>query len=156
MPTVYLLLGVQGSGKSAWAKANAGRLSAAVLSSDAIRNELEAQGRETDAENGDKVFAILNERLEQLLKESRNVISDATHAKRAWRNDEIAIARRLGAKVVAVWFDVPLTVCRYRNGARPRAGAWGDRYVPDGFLREVARTFEPPGPGEFDEVWRVQ
>lgn len=154
MPTLYLLLGVQGSGKSTWAKADAGRLNAVVLSSDAIRNELEAQGREMDAKNGDKVFAIFNGRMEQLLQEGKNVISDATHARRIWRQDEIAIARRLGARIVGVWFDVPLEECRRRNASRA-GGPWGERAVPDSFVREVARAFAPPQPGEFDEVWRL-
>ncbi|MEK7277919.1 MAG: AAA family ATPase, partial [Chloroflexota bacterium] len=67
MPAVYILLGVQGSGKSTWAQANAAKLSAEVVSSDAIRNELESQGRHADAPNGDEVFAIFNARLERTL-----------------------------------------------------------------------------------------
>ncbi len=154
LPTLYMLLGLQGSGKSAWAKANAGRLQAVVLSSDAIRNELEAQGQEADALNGDRVFAIFNERLKRLLKAGKNVISDATHARRAWRSDELAIARDRGAKVIAVWFDTPLALCRKRNAARP-GGPWGERVVPDDLLQYLARTFEPPGEDEFDEVWKI-
>ena len=41
---LYVLIGIQGAGKSTWAKANAGRLQAAIVASDDIRNELEAGG----------------------------------------------------------------------------------------------------------------
>jgi|CXWL01.1.fsa_nt_gi predicted kinase len=152
MAIVYLLIGFQGSGKSVWANENAGQLEAEVISSDEIRNEFEAQGKE--AMNNEQVFAILNARLEELLRAGRKVILDATHARRAWRVDSLKIARQHGATVVGVWFDVPLAVCRQRN-ARRQGRVWGERAVPDAFLLGVARGFEGPEAGEFDEVWRV-
>ena len=154
MPAVYILLGVQGSGKSTWAQANAAKLSAEVVSSDAIRNELESQGRRADAANGDVVFAIFNARLERMLLDGKDVIADATHARKTWREPAARTARRLGAKIIGVWFDVPLAVCLQRNAARP-GGGWGDRVVPEEFLIEVAKGFEKPEEGEFDEVWKI-
>lgn len=152
MPILYLLVGVQGAGKTTWARSNAARLKAEVLSSDAIRNELEALGRK--ASNGDEVFAIFHERLREMLAQGSDVIADATHARRAWRRDALAVARRLGAKIVAVWFEVPLDVCLQRNASR-RGGLWGERAVPESFLRDVWRHFERPGGDEVDEVWKV-
>ncbi|MBI3243867.1 MAG: ATP-binding protein [Chloroflexi bacterium] len=152
MATVYLLIGLQGSGKSVWANENAGWLEAEVISSDEIRNELEAQGK--DAMNNGRVFAIFNERLERELQRGRNVILDATHARRTWRADSLAIARQHGSAAVGVWFDVPLVVCRQRNASR-KGELWGERAVPDNFLLGVARGFEGPEAGEFDEVWRI-
>ncbi|MGH2522053.1 MAG: AAA family ATPase [Anaerolineales bacterium] len=154
MPTAYILIGVQGSGKSIWAHANAGRLNAVVLASDEIRNELEAQG--IDATNeGDRVFATVEARLGRLLDEGQNVIVDATHARVRWREKEVAVARRRGAKVIAVWFDVPLGVAIERNAGRP-GGPWGERVVPKNVLLGVAHGFQPPISGEFDEVWRLR
>lgn len=123
-----------------------------MISSDEIRNEIEAQGK--DAMNNGQVFTIFNERLEWLLKSGRNVILDATHARRAWRAASLKIARQRGATVVGVWFDVLLAACRQRNASR-KGGLWGERAVPDAFLLDVARGFEGPAEGEFDEVWRV-
>ena len=152
MPIVYLLIGLQGSGKSYWANENASRLEAEVISSDAIRNELEAKG-EKEIDNK-RVFTIFNRRLDELLRAGRNVILDATHARRAWRVDSLKIARQHGATVVGVWFDVPLAVCRQRN-ARRQGRLWGERAVPDAFLLSVACGFERPQAGEFDKVWRI-
>lgn len=155
MSTAYLLLGVQGSGKSTWAAANADRLQAVVLASDTVRNELAQQGQAVDAYNSDPVFAIFNQRLGEYLQTGRNVISDATHARRAWRQDEIMIGRNAGAHLVGVWFDLPLAVCLTRNAQRT-GRTWGNQAVPESYLRQVAAQFEPPTVAEFDEVWRVR
>jgi predicted kinase len=150
---VYLLLGAQGSGKSTWARASAEGLAATVLASDEVRNELERTGA-GDPNDGDRVFQIVEAELDALLAQGRNVIVDATHARRKWRQGEIAVARGRGARVVGVWFDAPLAVCLARNAARP-GGGWGDRTVPDDLLKWVWEGFEKPGAGEFDEVWRI-
>jgi predicted kinase len=89
--------------------------------------------------------------LEALLSQGRNVIVDATHARRNWRSNEIAIARQHGARLVGVWFDVPLEVCLAHNATRP-GGGWGDRQVPESMLRWVWEGFEKPELEEFDEV----
>jgi hypothetical protein len=52
---------------------------------------------------------------------------------------------------VAVWFDVPLEVSLARNAQRP-GGAWGDRPVDEGFIRQLWHATEPPGTDEFDEI----
>ncbi len=153
MPTVYLLLGAQGSGKSTWAAANAGRLEAAVLASDEVRNELERSGA-GDPNDGDQVFQIVEAELDRRLSLEQNVIVDATHARRKWRRNETAIARRRRARLVGVWFDAPLELCLARNTARP-GGGWGDRVVPEELLRWVWEGFEQPEAGEFDELWKM-
>jgi predicted kinase len=93
-------------------------------------------------------------RTRPLLAQGRNVIVDATHARRKWRRNEIDIARARRAHVVGVWFNVSLADCLARNADRP-GGGWGDRVVPDDLLEWVWRGFEQPEPGEFDEVWQV-
>ena len=74
---LYVLIGIQASGKSTWARANAGALQAEVVASDEIRNELEAEGLEAEHE-GDRVFSIFEARVARLLDNGRNVIADAT------------------------------------------------------------------------------
>lgn len=154
MTNVYILIGLQGAGKTTWAKANAERLKAVVLSSDEIRNEMVRRGQSSEAENGDAVFAIFNRRLAELVQVGQNVISDATHVRQVWRNDEIELARLLGAKVIGVWLDTPLDVCLQRNALR-HGEAWGEREVSEEFVRHLANSFESPKSGEFDEVWRL-
>lgn len=154
VPAVYILIGAQGSGKSTWARANAARLQAEVLASDEVRNELETT-KQGDPEDGDQVFAVVETRLADLLAARRNVIVDATHAVRDWRKNHLAIARRAGARTVAVWFDVPLGVALQQNRRKPGGPLWGDRRVPEPVVRGIHRKLEPPGEDEFDEIWRV-
>jgi protein phosphatase len=150
-PTAYFLLGAQGAGKTTWAAAHAARLSAVILASDEIRNELEALGTDATSEN-ERVFALLEARLDVLLAQGKNVLVDATHARRSWREKEVAIARAHGAQTVAIWFDVPLAVCLQRNARKPGTQRWGERIVSPEFLRAVYLSLEPPTRAEFDEI----
>ncbi|MEP7359336.1 MAG: ATP-binding protein, partial [Anaerolineales bacterium] len=88
----------------------------------------------------------------QHLGAGRNVIADATHARRAWRANEVAVARRYAARVVAIWFHLPLAVCQTRNAGKPGGEHWGDRIIPLDVLRDMSEHFEPPGADEFDQV----
>ena len=151
--TLFVLIGVQGSGKSTWARANAERLNAVVVASDEIRNELEAAGMDAMGLS-DHVFAILENRVDKLLKQGRSVLVDATHARRAWRANVLAIARRRRARRVAIWFDLPLEVVRERNLSKT-GGDWGNRVIPEDLLLDYWSQFEPPGADEFDEVRKV-
>ena len=151
--TLFVLIGIQGSGKTTWALQNAGPLGAVVVASDEIRNELEAAG--LDAMGlGDHVFAILEDRVARWLDQGRSVIVDATHARRSWRQNILALARQRGVRRVAVWFDLPLAVVRQRN-QRKAGRDWGNRVIPDALLLNYWNQFEPPGADEFDEVWKV-
>jgi protein phosphatase len=150
-PTAYFLLGAQGAGKTTWATAHAAQLSAVILASDDIRNELEALGTDATSEN-ERVFALLEARLGVLLAQGKNVLVDATHARRSWREKEVAIARAHGAQTVAIWFDVSLAVCLQRNARKPGTQRWGERIVSPEFLRAVYLSLEPPTRAEFDEI----
>jgi predicted kinase len=151
MAILYVLIGVQGAGKSTWARANAERLDAVVVASDDIRNELDAAGVDPTNE-GDRVFAIFDGRVARLLDAGRNVIADATHARERWRANILAIARQRGGQRVAVWLDLPLAVCRARNAHKPGGPLWGNRIVAEEVLQDMWRTFEPPVADEFDEI----
>jgi predicted kinase len=152
--TLFVLIGVQGAGKSTWARANAARLGAVIVASDDIRNELEAAGVDA-TDRSDDVFDLLEERVARLLDEGTSVLVDATHARRDWRKNILAVACERGARRVAIWFDVPLEAALARNARRP-GGRWGERPVPEPFLLDVWQGFEPPGEGEFDEVVRLR
>jgi predicted kinase len=155
MPSLYVLVGIQGAGKTTWARANAERLDAVVVASDDIGNELEAAGVDPTNE-GDRVFAIFDERVARLLDAGRNVIADATHARGSWRANILAIAHQRGAQRVAIWLDVPLAVARERNARKPGGPLWGNRVVAEEVLLGVWRTFEPPAASEFDEIRTIK
>jgi predicted kinase len=133
---VVLLVGLPGSGKSTWR--NDERLPA--LSSDAIRVWLADD--ENDQTIHARVFQTLRYLLRQRLAIGRPVTCvDATSLTPAERRPYIEIARAFGCDVEAVFFDVPLEVCRERNAGRSRV-------VPDDVLDKMAAKLVPPGPDE--------
>jgi len=150
--TLYVLCGLPGAGKSTWARENAGRLQAVVVCSDDVRRDFEADGR--DPWDGDSVFAEVELRARGLLRADRSVVLDATHFERRYRTYIQDVVSGIGVRRIAVWFVVPLEVCLQRNAGR-NSLAFGNRRMPDEFVRGLAEGFEPPGGDEFDEVFTV-
>ena len=149
MKTLYVLIGAPGSGKSAWARENGLRLGAVVVGSDDVRGEFEARGG--NPLDGDAVFAEVERRARDRLAAGQSVILDATHYRRQYRTYAIGLARDLGARRVAIWFDVPLAECLRRNAGRT-GGTFGDEPVPDQVVRDIFAHLQPPRPDEFDEI----
>jgi predicted kinase len=154
MPTLYVLIGLPGSGKSHWAQTNAHRIGAVVVGSDEVRAELQARGE--NPHNGDAVFAEVERRARAYLQADRSVILDATHYQRRYRNYAIDLAHQLRVPCVGVWFDAPLDEVLRRNGWRT-GDRFGAQRVPDYTIREMAAHFDPPGrDDEFDRVVSIK
>ena len=152
MNTVYVLIGAPGSGKSTWARENAARFGAVVVGSDDVRNDFHANGQ--NPLDGDAVFAEVERRARDVLRAGRCVILDATHYRRRYRTYAVDVARDLGARRVALWFDVPLAECLRRNAHRS-VMAFGGEPVPSQVVRDIFGQLEPPRPDEFDEIVRI-
>lgn len=152
MATLYVLVGLPGSGKSHWARAYADRVEAVVVGSDDVRNDFRVDGR--NPLDGDVVFAEVEQRARALLQTDRSVILDATHALRRFRRYAVTLARDLHVPCVAIWFDVPLSTALERN--RWRAGdRFGETVVPNRVIRDLYSHFEPPTSEEFDRIVRI-
>jgi predicted kinase len=153
MPTLYILIGLPGSGKSHWAQANADRIGAVVVGSDEVRAEFQACGQ--NPYDGDAVFAEVERRARAYLQADRSVILDATHYQRRYRRYATALARQLRVPCVAVWFDTLLDEVLQRNGWRT-GDRFGEQRVPDYTIREMAAHFDPPGRDKFDRVVSIK
>ena len=121
MPTLILLSGLPGSGKTTFAAQLAPRLDACVLESDLVRRELFPKRRYTHKESG-AVFAEVRKRAEEALEQGRDVIIDATNLRERERRGFLELAERQGAPVVAVRLTAPDAVVRERLSG-PREGA---------------------------------
>src|SRR5215471_14058491 len=129
---IVVLVGLPGSGKSTYLE----RLGAAGLSSDAIRRQLADD--ETDQTIHERVFQTLRYLLRQRLALGRPVTYiDATNLTPQERAPYLGIGKSYGCEVEAVFFDVPLDVCRDRNARRRRI-------VPDNALTSMAAKLLPP------------
>lgn len=136
MPRVILAVGLPGSGKSTYLAG----LGAHPISSDAIR--LQLADDETDQTIHERVFATMRYLLDQRLELCRPITYiDATNLTRRDRLPFIEMARRHGSEVEALYFDIPLAVCKARNAGRPRI-------VPQEALDLMAAKLELPSPEE--------
>jgi predicted kinase len=129
---IVLLVGLPGSGKSTYLE----RLGVQALSSDAVRGLLADD--ETDQSIHREVFATLRYLLRRRLALLRPVnYLDATHLTVRERRPYVKMGQLYGCAVEAVFFDVPLEVCRKRNRGRRRM-------VPEDVLERMAAKLTPP------------
>ena len=129
---IVVLIGLPGSGKSTWLE----RMGAAGLSSDAIRKLLADD--EGDQTIHQRAFQALCYLLVKRLAIGRPVTYiDATNLTAAERAPYIRIGKARGGEVEAVFFDVPLEICRARNARR-------ERVVPEDALAKMAAKLAPP------------
>jgi len=135
-PRLAILVGLPGSGKSTYVQ----QLKLPALSSDEIRRLL-ADDPEDQTIHA-RVFSTLRYLARQRLAIGRPVTYiDATHLTPHERKPWIEMARECGCDIEAVFFDVPVEICRARNRRRHRV-------VPEYAMDRMAAKLRPPALGE--------
>lgn len=129
-------MGLPGSGKSYWA--NEQKLP--VLSSDAIREMLTGDASNQNANR--IVFGVLRSLLIARIKAGAPVTCvDTTALTPRERRSFVRLAELWDCEIEAVFFDVPLEVCKARNQARHRV-------VPESVMDRFAARLRPPSVDE--------
>lgn len=142
MATLYVAVGLPGSGKSTWGNS---REELKVHSSDLIRKEL--YGSESIQGNNNIIFDILHKRIEADLIAGMDCYYDATSLTASLRKGIINRFRPHADKIVALYFNEPIEVCKERNSNR-------ERKVPNGVIDKMASRLTPPELNEgFDEIF---
>ena len=148
MNTLYITVGLPGSGKSTYAKEFIKGKEIEYLSSDSLRA---VYGKsEEDQTVTPLVFGHIKRKVDEFLKDGKNVLVDATSVNRRERSDYINNAKKYGAKVVAIVFKMDRQGLIDRNKKR---GEQGGRVVPDFVIDKMLAKFEEPSYGEgIDEI----
>ena len=149
-PTLYILCGVPGCGKSTWVrekmKENVNPIEPkwAYVSRDEVRFSMIKEEDDYFAKEK-QVFGEYVRRICESLKDTYavNTIADATHLNKISRDKLInAIYRmcpELEFDIVMVYFDVPVEVCIFRNNKRS-----GRARVPENVIKNMYATLEFP------------
>ena len=141
--TIYITVGLPGSGKSTYTKNFIKGKDIEYLSSDSLRAVF-GKG-EDDQTVTPFVFGHIKKKVDEFLKDGKNVLVDATSVNRKERSDYINTAKKYGAKVVALVFKMDRQGLIERNQKR---GTEGGRVVPDWVIDKMFAKFEEPSHSE--------
>jgi predicted kinase len=119
-PTLVVLCGLPGSGKSHFCRRLASRYPLASLISDALRKALFGQPTYSAEENR-RLFAACHLVLSRLLARGIPTIFDATNLREAHRRQVYSIADEHNAKLILVQLQAPPAVVHERLQARVQA-----------------------------------
>lgn len=142
-PSLVVLSGLPGSGKSYFARALARRYPATVLDSDALRAVLFEHPKHTQPEHA-RLFPAIHLLTERLLGSGAPVVVDATNLKEANRRAYYDIAARTGARIVLVRVWAPAAVTRQRLRSRSVSADPDDRSTADLAVYEAMRGEAEP------------
>ena len=145
--TLYITVGLPGSGRSTYVKNFIKDKEIEYLSSDSLRA---VYGKsEEDQTVTPLVFGHIKRKVDEFLKDGKNVLVDATSVNRKERSDYINTAKKYGAKVVAIVFKMDRQGLIDRNKKR---GEQGGRVVPDWVIDKMLNKFEEPSYDEGIDV----
>lgn len=150
---VFLLCGCPGSGKTTFARERIAKYGGYHISRDMIRFAILDKYGGDYFSHEDEVINTFYDNINELLdsdEECMDIYVDATHLTRAARLNVLNKIHKDNAYLIAVWFDVPLELCLYRNNQRT-----GRAKVPAKTIGDMFNRYSKPSKYDFDEVWRV-
>jgi protein phosphatase len=124
-PSLVVLIGPSGSGKSSFARRHFAATE--VISSDFCRGLVADDENDQSATND--AFAVLHFIAGRRLAQPRLTVVDATNVQRAARRPLVELAKQHDLFPVAIVLDLPEAVCQERNRSRPDR-SFGAHVVP--------------------------
>lgn len=142
-PTLYLLLGLPGAGKTTTAQTISQLTGAVHLSSDNFRLSLFETPTFTQDEH-DALYKMLDYMCELLLKHGTSVVYDANLNRQMHREEKYKVARKVDAKVQLIWLEVPRELAKKRRLATQDKELVPSDETPVKMFERIADIFEPP------------
>jgi predicted kinase len=146
-PTLHLLMGLPGSGKTTLGRQLEKKLNATYLSSDEYRIMLFKKPCFSQEEH-DMLYATLDHNVLHLLEAGHDVIYDANLNRRHHRQEKYDLAKKFDAKVILWWLQTTKNLAKAR-----RIESQDIRLVPEGETSErmfdrVTKVIEVPDENE--------
>lgn len=146
-PTLYLMLGYPGAGKTTAAEAVAKLTGAVHLSSDKLRIAMFAKPEFSKTEH-DAVYNTLDYLTQLLLKSGTSVVYDANLNRYQHRHDKYLICHKLEARAVLVWVKTEKEIAKKRAVHPERNHLVPRSEKPEAMFDRIAGILEPPHPEE--------
>lgn len=136
--TLWLTVGIPGSGKSTFIANEANEPGVRIISRDEIRFKLLG---DDDAyfKNEDIVWNMYVDAIKDSLQENKHTIIDATHLNERSRNKILDRLNLDDVDVNVIYFKVPLEVCIDRNSQRT-----GRAHVPTDVITKMYASYRYP------------
>ena len=158
-PVILVTFGVIGSGKSTFAELLSEELSCEIVSSDIVRKNISGIPRKErkyeEYESGiyskditERTYQELFDRAEEVTKNGRGVILDASFSKRKWRESLIARAKNLDIPLYFLQTDAPKDIIEQRLIKREQereSVSDGRLEILDRFVYEFEEPLEVSG-----------
>ncbi|HEY5805785.1 MAG TPA: ATP-binding protein [Candidatus Saccharimonadales bacterium] len=112
-PTLFMMFGYPGAGKTTTAKIIQKLTNAEYLSSDDLRLKLFPNPTYSQEEHN-AVYAALNKQAEELLRQGKSVIYDANLNRYEHRLEKYELCERAGARAALFWVQAPRELARER------------------------------------------
>lgn len=142
-----MMLGYPGAGKSTTAKRIKKLSGAKHLSSDAVRLELFPTPTYSQEEH-DTVYRALDARAEAFLSQGKDVIYDANFNHYVHRAEKYRMCKRVGARPVLLWLQLPLELARDRAELRGHYHLVPIDETFESMFDRVTAAIEKPHKGE--------
>lgn len=143
-PTLTMLVGLPGSGKTYYAKQLQEETGAMLISSDEMRVIL--LGDENDQQHQNELFDVIYKSIENCLLCNNDVIYDATNIAKKYRVGLLHFLKKVECYKKCIIVATPFEECMKNNDAR-------ERHVPEEVLYRMRNNFTIPAYFEgWDEI----
>lgn len=143
MVDFIMMIGLPGSGKSVWARKEAG-YGFHLISSDGYRKDL--NGDESIQGDNQKLFQTIHKEIRDRLNNGESVIFDATNINYKHRIHLLDFLKNVTCRKTAVVMATPINECLERNYQR-------ERVVPEYVIDRMWKSFTFPTVGEgWDDI----